>query len=195
MANKVDMKNVILIASVLVLIGCNEGEVSKTFCNRIKILNDFKLSPVADSLLREYVKSVPAAPAYAIFIDKKSGTLDYMITIAPFKKPINSMYESGAANYFMLTDTVAVFLYTGLEDFIVSDSSAFTDAKKRPDEATGEFKDYDPISEKVDFESSWSYVHLDTISYVVKGNDFPFISNTVIKPTIQFNAPDSKTVK
>lgn len=176
----------------LIVAACNEKEASEQLSREIRTLNSFKLSPIADSLFNEYIKVVPAAPAYAFFIDKKTGTQEYMLTIAPFTNAVKSMYESGAANYFMLSDTVPVFLYTGLEDFIASDTSEFTKAKERPNDM-GEFKGYDAISRKVDFAKSWSYVHLDTISYVVKGNNYPFISNVILKPTIQFIAPDSAT--
>jgi len=187
------MKKVIAIICLFVMIGCKENNLLKHSGREIKILSSCKLSPIADSLFMEYLKAFPTEPAYAIFVDKKAeGGQEYVLTIAPFNKIIGNVYESGAVNYFYVADSVPVFLYTGLEDFVTSDTLEFTNARKKPDDVPekGEFKYYDAIQRKVDFTKSWSYVHLDTVSYVVKGNNHPFI-NTIIKPTVQFALPDS----
>jgi hypothetical protein len=160
----------------------------------ITVLGRYKLSPIADSLLKEYVKAFPAMPAYAVFIDKKTGSREYMLTIAPFSNRVNSMYESGAVNYFMLTDSVPVFLYTGLESFVTSDTSTFAELQKNTGETLqGEFKNNDYVP-NVDFTKSWSYVHIDTLTYIVTGNTHPF-ANTVLKPTIEFSLPDTSNTK
>lgn len=179
------------------MIGCNERNVSKQFNQEIKVSNGLKLSKTADSLFSMYVNTIPTAPAYAIFIDKKAGTREYMLTFAPFYSVVKNMYESGAVNYFMLTDSIPVFLYTGLEDFVVSDSPTFIKAKaishNMPE--NGEFKDSDPISTKIDFTKSWSYIRLDTVSYIVKGNSYPFTGSLIIKPSVRFTSPDSTILK
>lgn len=192
MSSSIAIKKTVWIVCMLVIAGCKEKVALKQNYQEIKVLNDFKLSKITDSLLKEYIKIFPKEPAYAIFIDKKRGTQEYMLTIAAFSAAVTNMYESGAINYFMLTDTTPVFLYTGLEDFIVSDTPLFAKTKEKPKDlrADGEFKDFDPINLQIDFTNSWSYVHLDTVSYIIKGNSHPFTGDLIIKPAVQFKPPE-----
>lgn len=141
------------------------------------------MSPLIDSLFREYAHYTPNTNGYAIFIDKKIEGIEFMITIAPFKKKMNNFYEAGVVNYFLYYDTIPVFLYTGLEDFVYCDTILSDNAIR--EQTKIENKTFD---KNVDFLKSWSYVYVDDTSYIVKGNSFPF-SMPTLRPTVYFSSP------
>lgn len=185
------MNRQIILLSLLLFgfTACDVKEASPV-SYELKTLKEFKLSPLADSIFTAYVQKHPAAPAYVIFIDKKSEGMDnYHITIAHFSRKLGNLYESGAINYFMLNDSTPVFIYTGLEDFVSTDTPSFP---KQRELATlknmGEFKHTAAYKSKIDFSQSLSYIHSDTSSYIVEGDNFPF-SILTIKPTVYFKAP------
>src|SRR5262245_63372001 len=164
---------IILSASLFFILGCKAPKANNS--TEIRTLQGFRLSPLVDSLFKEYVKEIPGSPAYAICMDKKQeGSSMFTVTIAPFTQKVNDLYATGTPNYFMFHDTVPVLLYSGMEDFVCCDSPSFARAKTIPSTYTGEFRHTDPIGLQVDFTKGWSYVHLDTLSYVVKGDGFPF---------------------
>lgn len=172
---------------ILIFTACNEVRDSKkrTFVTR---LPQEDISPLVDSLVYAYIKEVPSAPAYAIFIDKKSeGRSDFMITLAPFSFKLKRLEESGALNYFAVNDSIMFFIYTGLEDFILY-SDVDKDKLIGHPPAEGEFRHLESIKRKVKFSQAWSYIHTDTISYVVKGNPHPF-TNIVLNPVLNLDVP------
>lgn len=173
--------------------GCSEGKIQTIEPAMVEVLHGLRLSPFVDSLFLKYYKSEPNHRAYAIFFDKKSeGLSDYVITIAPFSKKINSFYESGAANYFIFNDSITVFIYSGLEDFLTCDTPSYLAAKKLPSEATGEFKNMNYFNKFIDISNGQSYVHHDTATFVVKGNSFPFVNIPLVRPTVFFTPDKSK---
>lgn len=184
---------------VVILSGCKEAAIHSNKTSKknreINTLGGFRLSPEIDSLFNEYVKQEPNAKAYAIFTDKKEdGNYDFRITFAPFIKQITDYYKTGAISYFMYDDSTPVFIYTGLEDFVMSDSTSFSDAKKIPSniKLSGEFKNLEAFNWKIDFSKGWSFVHLDTASYVIKGDaEYPFTKITILPP-VAFFAPHEK---
>jgi hypothetical protein len=149
----------------LFLFSCKEHVVNNIKKQEIKLLGSFHLINPIDSLLKEYSKQFPNALAYAIFTDKKDPE-EYCITIVPFDKKIDSLNNIQALNYFLLNDSTPVFLFSGIEDFITS-------RNKR--------KLYNP-----DFQHSWSFIKTRDTSYVVEGNNYPFM-NLRLKPTIYFH--------
>jgi hypothetical protein len=181
---------IILLLSIIVL-SCKEKSINKGKHYEIKNLNALHLSTLVDSIFDICIKDVPNSPAYAIIIDKKSERLtDFVITVAPFSKKIGSFYASGAANYFMFNDSVPVFIYSGLEDFLISDSSKFIDAKTLPPEAKGEFKNIDYYKKYISLSQGFSYVHHDTSSFIIKENVNPFL-DLHLGRTVYYFAPDS----
>lgn len=184
-------KSIIIFIAVLILYSCNQRGI-KEQPKQIIFLKGFKLSPFLDSLFAEYARQTPNAPAYAVYIDQKTEGQEYTITFAPFKKKVNSLYGSGGISYFMYHDTVPVFLYTGLEDFVTCDSASFIKVREiLPEVKKGkEFRNWDGRRKEIDFSKVWSYVHVADSSYIVKGDGEPFIKTTLLPPVI-FNAPDS----
>lgn len=177
------------------VVSCNE-ETSRRK-GEIATLSGMRLSPLVDSLLREYVKAVPNEHAYAICIDKKSeGMSDFAIHIAPFNKNAVNLYEAGATNYLLINDTVPVFIYSGLEDFVVCDTAAYRKARdfSSERELSGEFRDWDPINRNIDFSRSWAYVRVKDKAYVVKGDNFPFSKETLLLPIIYFQPSSDSTL-
>lgn len=186
------LKKIVWLLCVFILSGCEEKSIPDLGSNDIKALSNYVLSYKLDSLLTSYVNEYNKEPAYAVFIDKRSERQNYIITIAPFYEKVNNMYKSGAINYLILFKNKKVFLYTGLEDFIsYNGSSARVGGQPEDNFNNGEFKGYSSLGEEIDFEKSWSYVHLDTASYIVRGNYLPFMGDLILKPTIQFKPPDS----
>ena len=157
----------------------------------INCLKETLLSPLVDSLLDISIKKIRNHNnTYGLFIDKKSeGMSDYEITIAPFKSKVSSLYESGALNYLIYDDSILVFIYTGLEYFLKSDSLRFMQIKKLPAEATGEFKNIDYYRNIVDFTNGLSYVHFDTTTYMLSGETVPFSNLRTLPPCTIF-VPD-----
>lgn len=164
-------KNVAAIVCLALLIGCKESDLSRYSKQEIKTLNAYKLSPVADSFLRNYVKHVSNAKAYAIYFDKKEEE-EYRLTVAPFEEGENYLNTVQALNYFLLNDSILVFLYSGIEDFIVRDTTISAEVLSKPNLAR-----------------SWSLVNTKDTSYVIEGDVYPFMKLT-LKPTIYFKPPD-----
>lgn len=190
------LKNLMWLAIPLCfIVSCKENETHGGK-NNIATLNSMRLSPLLDSLLKEYVKVAPHEYAYAICIDKKSEAMsDFTIHIAPFNKRVKNLYEAGATNYLFLNDSVPVFVYSGLEDFVVCDSSAFTKARDFSSERNlgGEFSDWDPVNRNIDFTRSWAYVRVKDTAYIVKGDILPFCKLTLL-PTIYFHPPNDSSL-
>ena len=167
------------------VIGCvdNNRPISNT--KELKTLNGMRLYPLVDSLFQSFFYSEQKSSAYAIFIDKKSeGLSDYVITIAPVSKKMKNLYESGATNYFLFNDSIPVFIYSGLEDFIKCDSSSYLNAKKISPDAKGEFKNIDFFNKFIAFSRGYSYVHYDTSTFIVKENYLPFANIRTAAPTV-----------
>src|SRR5690606_18001897 len=100
----------------LALYGCNgkEKTISK---NEIMCLSGINLTPFVDSVLDLYIETIPNAPCYGLFFDKKtSGFNEYVIAIAPFYEDVNNLYKSGAVNYLYHKSDKYVFSYSGIED-------------------------------------------------------------------------------
>lgn len=184
----------VCIAISFITIGCVNNREKKNIEEReIKLVGYFKLSSFADSLLMDYIKLMPNQPAYAMFIDKRGEQKEnFVLTIAPFFNAVKNIDESGAMNYFILQDSTPVFIYSGVEDFVLG-SSTFEKSKERPKDVPekGEFKYFDPIRRKVNFLKSRSFIQNDTISYIVDENSFPF-SNMNILPTRNWIAPQER---
>jgi hypothetical protein len=179
-----------LIAICLFMASCSGFKQTEPTGKEVRTLSAFTFSKQTDSLLQRYASEFPA-PAYALFIDKKSELSSYRITIAPFRSKLKSLYESGSLNYILLNGNVPVFIYTGLEDFVACDSSAFLKAKEVPAELVeGEFRYWKRFYQLIDFTKSWSYIHDNDLAmpYVVKGDNAPF-SELTLKPTIEFKSP------
>lgn len=173
----------VFLAIISVIYGCNGTKKKKKSEPReIELVGSFKLSLFTDSLLMDYIKSVPNKPAYAIFIDKKSEQKEeFVLTFAPFNSSLKDINESGAMCYFMLEDSTPIFIYSGMEDFVLG-TTTFRESKERPKDIPnkGEFKYFDPIRRKVDFSKSRSFVQKDSISYIIEPNNFPFININIL---------------
>ncbi len=185
---RIDKSIIICMLLSFFVISCAENDRPNSYAKELKTLKGMQLSPLVDSLFQSFFDSEPKSSAYAIFIDKKSeGLSDYVITIAPISKKLNNLYESGATNYFLFNDSIPVFIYSGLEDFIKCDSSSYLIAKKISPDAKGEFKNIDFFNKFIDFSRGYSYVHYDTSTFSVKENGFPFANIKITRPTVFFD--------
>lgn len=185
------IKGLLIFTLALAFNSCENKPIRKY--SDIKTLGAVYPSFFLDSILSNYTHEVKSEYGYAIYIDKKNEMENYMITIAPFLEKVG-LYESGAVNYFILNNSVPVYIYTGIEDFVRSDSPAFHYAHETIQEASpsGEFKNITNALIKIDFSRAVSFVHVDDTSYTVKGETVTFSTLTLL-PAIFFRQPDSMT--
>jgi len=118
-------KCILFLFAIFLFANCKKS-VKPNDRRTIRISGNCRLSPYLDSLLKEYIKVYKQANAYAIYFKQGGEYNAEMITISQFNNKLKSPHESGAINYFLINDTIPVYLYSGIEDYISCDSPSFS---------------------------------------------------------------------
>jgi hypothetical protein len=133
------------------------------------------LSPIVDSLFQQFQLSNKKAKSFAIFFDKKDSKT-YRITLTA-SSDSNSFKTLPALNYYFINDSVPVYLYSGIENFLLFDT-------------TSNSQNLNDISDDIlPGFAAMSLVKTRDTTYVIKNCGVPpFISQTLL-PTVYFKPP------
>jgi hypothetical protein len=129
-----------------------------------------------DSLLRTFINTYPVDSClYELYVDKKDP-FEYKLTVRSILPTKEYLQTNCPVNYATLDEHI-IFIYSGLEDFI--------------NQNTYSVKDNLPITKKIEYIASWSYVILKDTSYLIENIDhgIPFINLRQVS-NVNFKAPE-----
>lgn len=162
------MKLLICISIFILISSCSHNQLEtkdSVCCN-----SEMTLSPLIDSLLKGYI-SENKGTFYVVYFDKKDD-MNYRVTFVCSRQKIKTdsiLY----LNKIMLANNIPVFLYSGLEDFIMPDKNC----KRKLDSL-------------LDWGNSLSFIHTTDSNYIVNGDSYPFMNMTLL-PTMKLSPPPS----
>lgn len=173
----------IILMFSLWLLCCNFNQIA--IRNVVNCNANITLSPLIDSLLKIYSLKYKGA-LYAIYFDKKQDAEydtpeEYRLTFGHSLTRIQPE-KVRCTNYTMINDTIPVYLFSGLEDFVSSKEQGLMDERT--------------LRKTLEWRKNMSFIHVKDTSYIVDGDPYPFM-NLTIGPSIIFEAPTdtSATIK
>jgi hypothetical protein len=133
---------------------------------------------VAD-LISDYCKKHQDAKSFAVFIDKKQdsfrGSLSMFIITMVYSNVKILPNEINCSMYTFVNDTTPVFIFTGVEDFVNTNSHTISNMEYR---------------KLLAWQNSLSFIQTQDTSFYVEGDNFPFM-NGMLRPTVIFKIPEN----